>query len=359
MSRAALSVVVLMTRAWIGERPLNAEKDFVAFPAHPFWDSFCRWDSGWYDRIARLGYVAAEGQSDVAFFPAFPYLSRWLGPLLGGHFAAGLVIANLSLLGGLCFLYAMAEDPRATAEAHAGASDSRRAVWMVLVYPATVFFSAYYSEGLFFLGVAGSFYFYEKRRLLPAGAFGGLAAMTRGAGVLLFPALLLGALRRDGWRVRSARLLWLGLILLGLGVVMVDLAAEVGDPLAFVRVEAAWGRAPSLPLVTLVRGVRAFDPRELMDWLDLAATAGLLVVAVVAYRTLDLAHAVFALACVILPLCSGRMRGMERYAATVPALFLVLSMATSRPRFEKVAFLALGGLMAAQTALFVSWYWAG
>jgi Gpi18-like mannosyltransferase len=141
LGRGALLLVVALVRARVVERPQNEDKDFVAFPAHPLWDSFCRWDSGWYDRIARLGYVAPASpgrQADVAFFPAFPYLSRWLGPLFGGHWAAGLVLANLALLGGLWFVYALAER-------HGGAATARRAVWLVLAYPATVFDSAYYS----------------------------------------------------------------------------------------------------------------------------------------------------------------------------------------------------------------------
>jgi hypothetical protein len=148
-------------------------------------------------------------------------------------------------------------------------------------------------------------------------------------------------------------------VALGLGVVMVTLAVQVGDPLAFVRVQASWGRSSSLPVSTLVREAARLDPRELMDWLDLSATVGLLGVAVVALRRLDVGHAVFALACVVLPLCSGQVRSMERYAASVPAVFLVLAMATRRPVVERVVFLALGGLMVAQTALFVRWYWAG
>jgi hypothetical protein len=352
--RGALLVVVALSRAWIPERSPNAEKDFVAFPDHPLWDSFFRWDSGWYDRIARLGYFRGAGQSDVAFFPAFPYLSRWLGPLFGGHFAAGLVIGNAGLLAGLYLLHEMAVR-------HVGEDGARRAVWLVLVYPATVFYSAYYTEGLFLLAVTGSFYFYERDRLLPAGLFGGLAAMTRGAGVLLFPALLVGVLARGGWRLRglSPRALWLGLILVGLAVVLLTLEAEVGDPLAFMKVQASWGRASSSPVGTILREMARFDPGDLLDWLDLSATLGLVVVAAVAWKKLDPAHAVFALLCVVLPLCSGRTRSMERYAASVPAVFLVLALATRRPAVARAVFVGLAGLMVVQTGMFVRWYWAG
>jgi hypothetical protein len=349
LGRGALAAILWMSVAWLPARTPNDNRDFVAFPGHPLWDSLCRWDSGWYDRIARLGYSVSPGAaSDVAFFPAFPYLSRWLGPALGGHWAAGLAIGNAALLAGLWFTYRLGE-------LRGGPELARRAVWMVLLYPATVFYSAYYGEGLFLMAATGALYFCARDRLGWAGAMGGLAAMTRPVGVLLFPALLVGALRRGA---RPIAWTWLGLIPLGLLAVMVTLAVQVGDPFAFLRVEASWGRAAAWPWVTLVRGVLALDARELMDWLDLAATLGLLGVALATARG-DSGHAIFALGCVLAALSSGQLRSMERYAASVPAVFLGLARATGRPWVERVVLLLLGALMAVQTARFAGWYWAG
>ncbi len=354
--RAALLVVVFLARAFVPERAPNDDKDFVAFPSHPLWDSFCRWDSGWYDRIARLGYFRSgtDGQSDVAFFPAFPYLSRWLGPVFGGHWAAGLVISNLSLFGALYFVHALGER-------HAGEGGGRRAVWLVLLYPATVFYSAYYTEGLFLFAVLGAFHFYEQDDMRSAGLLGALAAMTRPVGVLLLPALLLGKLRRARWRPAavSPRVLWLGLVLVGFGVVLATYAVQVGDPLAFVTAEARWGHAPTMPLVTLVRAARQLGHARAIDVLDLVAALALFPVAFVARKRIDLAQALFTLACVALPLCSGMARSIERYAACVPAVFLVLALATRRRAVAMGVFLVFAALMVLQTTLFVSWYWAG
>ena len=60
----------LSARQNLGRIEATASASARAFPSHPLWDSFCRWDSGWYDRVARRGYFLQEGQSDVAFFPA-------------------------------------------------------------------------------------------------------------------------------------------------------------------------------------------------------------------------------------------------------------------------------------------------
>ncbi len=354
LGRGALLGIVAMAASWTNQRAPNDNKDFVAFAAHPLWDAFCRWDSGWYDRIARAGYFRADGQSDVAFFPAFPYLSRWLGHALGGHWPAGLALSNACLLAALFFVHEIAR-------ARLGADAARRAVWLVLLFPATVFFSAYYSESLFLCAAAGALFFYDRGRLLPAGLFGALAAATRGAGIVLLPALALGTLARAGWRPRAVprTAAWLGLIPLGLVSFMTLLHFAVHDALAFVHVQASWGREAATPVGTLLRALAAFQPGEVMDWLDLAATLGLVAVTAVSFKKLDTAHAVFACGCVLLPLLSGTLRSMERYAATCVPIYVVLAMAARARWVERAVLLASGALMVVQTTLFVGWYWAG
>jgi hypothetical protein len=230
----------------------------------------------------------------------------------------------------------------------------------VLAYPASIFYSAYYTEGLFLLAVAGCFYFFEQEKLLPAGLFGGLAALTRGAGIVLFPALLFGTLERRSWREPlTPRLLWLLLIPASLGIFMVTLSVSVGDPLAFMKEESNFGCSPTLPWNTIVAAVRHFNPGNIMECLDLLATALLLLVAAISVRTLGWAHGIFALGVVALPLFAGRVRSMERYSACVVPLFLVLAAATRRPWPARLVFLAFAAFMVLQTVLFANWYWAG
>ena len=53
-----------------------------------------RWDTGWYLSIVENGYVLQEGQSNVAFFPFFPFL--WKSLHLG--------MRSVSLLNAILFL---------------------------------------------------------------------------------------------------------------------------------------------------------------------------------------------------------------------------------------------------------------
>jgi len=66
-----------------------------AFPSHPFWSGFARWDSYFYHDIATAGYTQIKS---AAFFPLYPALMNLLGNLVGNVWAAGLIISNICWL---------------------------------------------------------------------------------------------------------------------------------------------------------------------------------------------------------------------------------------------------------------------
>jgi hypothetical protein len=58
--------------------PMAEREQFTVFPStNVFWDTFARFDSGWYFNIARYGYEWVEGgRSNLAFFPLYPMMMR-------------------------------------------------------------------------------------------------------------------------------------------------------------------------------------------------------------------------------------------------------------------------------------------
>ena len=294
-------------------------------------------------------------------FPLYPYLSRWLGLLLGNHLIAGIVLSQLSLLAAL---FAMAE----LAHSRSDEDGARRAIWLVLVHPATVFFSAFYPESLFLACTAGAFVCVDRGRMLGAGVLGAAAALARPTGIFLFPALALQALFQNQWRL-NLRLAVRGLPLLlvpaALGAFMLILRAKVGDPLAFLRTQGGWARGSAFPLATLIRDLWRLDLARLAPgfwpWaypIDIVASVGLLIVGVAAWRS-GPGHALFALLVVLAALASGRTLSVARFSATVPALYLVLARVTARPAVERPVLVLSASLAALYTVLFARGYWAG
>src|SRR5437588_4000489 len=63
-----------------------------------FWDCFVRYDAGWYLGIARNGYAyVAGGRSNLAYFPLYPLLMRYVGRLFGrsaaDFYLGGLIVS--------------------------------------------------------------------------------------------------------------------------------------------------------------------------------------------------------------------------------------------------------------------------
>src|SRR5260221_196841 len=90
---------------WVGRSVTQSSKpsyyNYTRLAA--FWDGWIRYDSGWFMKVVKHGYHL-EGQdprttqSDVAFFPLYPYTIRAAMKLVGGrnHWYAGLLISNVS-----------------------------------------------------------------------------------------------------------------------------------------------------------------------------------------------------------------------------------------------------------------------
>ena len=323
-------------------------------PEHAFWNGFFRWDGGWYRSIALFGYKYRPGApSSVAFYPLYPYLARWLGVVVGGPFVAGLVIANLSTLGGIYYLLRLGRHAFDDAVAE-------RAAVQLLVFPTSFFLSSFYTEGLFFVLAAGSMFHFYRGRYVTSGVLGGLSMLARSSGLVLFAALALD-LGLDLYK-RRQRFRWqmLGLLLIpaGLGAFMLLLQHEVGDPLAFMKVMSNWGRVRSLPWVPLIDAFRKLTPllpdrfddsQQVLDALTALAFLGI-GVAMVRERY-PVAMSVLVLGGVLMPLSTYVLASMGRYVlALFPAFYYLGSKCKEHPRLERFLifastfFLALYGI---------------
>jgi hypothetical protein len=165
------------------------------FSPHRLLDIWGRWDSGWYLSIAQHGYQLSGDvqsvQSNIAFFPLYPFLVRLFALLVpaawrtrGTVLLVGVVLSNLFLLAALVLLFKLVLtmfDDDAVA---------RKSVLYLLLFPTSFFFSCFYTESAFLLLGVATFYLATKRLWLPAAITGFLLSLTRPLGALiLVPAL--------------------------------------------------------------------------------------------------------------------------------------------------------------------------
>lgn len=166
-------------------------------------DNWNRWDTIWYDDLARLGYNmrGPNGYTNVAFFPLYPLLTRTLHDAVAfvGHSVLGIampdaywppyiipamIVSNVCAIAALLFFYTFLrlDHDRAVA---------RRAVTLLALSPMALYLFAAYSEGTFLLCAIAFFYALRLERWWQAGLWGLLAGATRAPGALLLVPFLM------------------------------------------------------------------------------------------------------------------------------------------------------------------------
>jgi hypothetical protein len=161
--------------------------------AHLIVEPFRQWDGTWYVNVAEVGYHPGQ-TANSAFWPLYPWLMR-----LGSNLTSlapeviGYVISNVAFFFALYFLYRLVNLDFSTTVAE-------KTLWAVALFPTAFFFTAVYTESLFFLLAIAALYFARRGEWLLAGSIGLLAALTRSAGMMLLAPFLIMFLQQYGWK---------------------------------------------------------------------------------------------------------------------------------------------------------------
>jgi hypothetical protein len=330
----------------------------VSRTEHAFWDTFARYDAGWYHGIASQGYLYGEGgRNNLAFFPAYPMLMRAGGSLLGGrqedYYFAGIVISWLSFAAAMTVLYRLAllDLPRPAA---------LRAVSYAAVFPFAYFFGLVYSESLFLLALVVATYGLRMQRWLVGSVGGAVMTATRVTGVMAIPGLALvgwqvaaGDRRR---RVRASLTVAAGLI--GIGTYSLYNYMVSGTPVAWYHAITFWGYEPGgNPFSGVVGLLQALATRPYQflttermapyDTLNALTALGALALVPIIWRRFNAGYALIVLAGLLLPLSSGQFEGLGRYCSVQFPIALALASLTGEMRHHlllavSAAFYALG-----------------
>jgi hypothetical protein len=388
---------VVVVAAWVGASSL-IQANPTTYHKGVFTEAALMWDAAWYAGIARNGYVTpAPGiTSNLAFPPLLPLLTQALAgffssqglnmgdPAWGPWALAGVLISNIAFFAALYILWHLVALDHPTAVAD-------RTLWLVAAFPLGVFWSAFYTESLFLLLAVGCV-LAARRGLWPvAGALGGLAVLTRWAGLLLIAVLMVEwvAARRRGqaaaWRLppRPAWLTvgWLGLVPLALGGYMLYLQEAYGAPWAVFQSQAqGWQHGLSFFVQTYADGanllwqsVTQTGPRadsvlhwgfgnSLYMWLDLAMPLLFTGLGVLGWRRGwlrpgDLAWLALGL---IFPLSLNTTISLTRYLMPLwPALIVGARLCTGRPGLERAWLVVSTGLLAVGAYLYANAKWIG
>jgi hypothetical protein len=349
--------------------PLGAFGDILFSP-------LARWDSAWYLRIAHDGY---SGGADAAFFPLYPLLVRGL---VLPHASEAALLVSAYVVSLACFLGALWLLQRLV-ELELGRRVAVATVWLIALFPASLYFGAPYSESLFLLVSVGAFYAARTGRWAWAGSLAAAAAATRSAGIVLFVPLFV--LWLDSRPRRSVDLAWLGLAPIGLATYALYLGLDHGDAFAFIDAQKAWYRDFAGPFVgvwdgttaawdgirQLVSGSRetAYFAPAAGDPFRIAAINLLLfsflvfafVAVVGAFRRLPRAYGAYALAALALPLSypvgPQPLMSLPRFLAVLFPLFIWLAVVSEERGWTMQVASASAVGLGLFTTQFAAWEW--
>lgn len=338
--------------------------------------------------------VSGYRHFNFAYFPLYPLLVK----ILDYHLVIDPPYVGIAL-SAICFLAAMLVFYKIVS------LDFREdivyiSLFLMSFFPLAFFYHTMYSDSLFLLLSALSFYFArragqnglsetaKKRRWIIAGIFGGLTTATRLAGLALLPALLIEWYLQSHdklpiLQIRKSRVIvkaknlrksivpffttaFIPLTLTGLGFIsyLVYLQMFHGDFLLFQKSMTAWLQHEFIfPPQVVFRYLKilVLVPRyEFVYWIAVAEFISMILYFALTFyvaKKVRLSYAVLMFFIFLLPTFTGTFAGMPRYILHTFPAFIGIALLVSKYKFLKfpllVIYLILGFIF---TGLFTRGY---
>ena len=247
------------------------------------------------------------------------------------------------------------------------------AVALLSAYPFAIFFSAPYTEALFVLTMLGAWYHLRRDERWAAFAWGLMAGLTRPNGCLLSVPLALmvlaplwqqGGLRRPpgGWATVADRMIVAAAPGLGMLLYSAYIYELTGDPLMWIRLQAAWGRQ-NLGVAAFLagewrsvaqQGGYQYITSNVPDFLNISAATLVTAAVIPVWRRFGVAPAALLVVNLVPSLASGGWLSVGRATSVLFPVFLWLAdVVPVRHRVVVVA--AFAGLQVFAAVLFFTW----
>lgn len=334
--------------------------EHVTANAHPFINMWARWDSLWYLEIAKSGYeFKPDAPSNGSFFPLYPMNMRLVHryiklPHDAGWMLAGIIVSNVALVAALCYLILLIRlDFDETIAA--------RSVLYLSIFPATLFFSAVYTESLFLLIVVSVFYYARKGRWLIASLIGAAGALCRAPGFLLIVPLAFEYLAQKNFRWRAIKIDIFSLALIPIALLshVAYLRYKFGAWDVIGQGQGNFGRGFALLPITIWKYFSEHHPLAPLniadiDFVFLLCFAALLVFTALRVRP---SYSIYAAVSLFFVTTWGFPNSISRYALVIFPFFIALALLGRNETFNRVYLIISTGLAAFFMLLFSQWGW--
>jgi Gpi18-like mannosyltransferase len=326
------------------------------------------WDAQWYLKIATNGYPARKeferytsatqmGGLTYAFFPFYPILLSIENTLFSNIEMTAFVFSNLLLLMNFVSLYYVITKLYSS-------NIAVRSIFLLFLFPFSIFFRSYFTEGLFLFLLIWFSYFMIKNRWLSATVILSLLFVTKPNALPLGIAFMYFLY----WGVRQKKIKFLTAILYLLFGILPFLwwlqfcFTQTGNPLYWNEVQSVWFQSSSLfyPIKHNVSLILSFWKLPLHSWheskVDTFVVLASLFIVIFGKKVLKPQLWLIIFLLVVVPLFDKDMMSYSRYQSVSFPLFLYLGL-----KIKGIPFYLLCGvfliLLCVCSLFLVNWYW--
>jgi Gpi18-like mannosyltransferase len=317
-----------------------------------FFNLFARWDSAYYAHIATHGYT-----HDVylGFFPFYPFILKIFHPLMLNVGINEIAVSGF-LLSNIFFVLTCVYFFKLTHLLFLDKNLAYLSVVFISIFPASIFFSAMYSESLFMFLTIAAFYYMEKGEWQKSTVLGVLSGITKFVGFLVFIPLLWNAMRKP-----KKAIIYPILVSLSPLIFFAYSYFLTGDLFKYIHVqESNWNRGLFNPIYAL----QSLPKGNLLILIPILAIT---VISFIYYffRIFKsntkvkkiLPYYYYAVVLLIVYLISGPIISFPRYVLTLMPIFWFMAEVSLRSSgLKEFLFLFNSMLLALGTVLFVNLY---
>lgn len=332
--------------------------------------SIGQYDAQWYLGIASEGYPAnlflgdekTQGPSETlsyAFFPLYPLLVRTFNNVLGGVELSAFIVANVLMIINFVSLY-LVVGKIATRDI------ALKTCFLLFLFPFSIFYRSYFSEGLFLFLLIWFSYFLYKKSFLAAGLVLALLNVTRPNAffldVIYYIYASWGFLKNERSLFRIFVIFITPLIPFAFWAVFNYI--EKDNALFFWQTQGNWFNSKNIlsPIQTNIFNLKNYFSLPFHSFHRSQIDVSVAIVAIfILFTSRKLLPSIFwwlSIVLLALPLLIKDTMSYGRYVSVVFPLFIYIAYILRGPKY----YLTVGVfflLLLVTSLYFVNWYWVG
>lgn len=155
---------------------LSGKFDFLLTNSFEYW---LRWDAPHFIYIAQYGYTnVGDPANYIVFPPLYPIFIKIFGSIFGNFNFWAVTISMVLFSVSGCLFYKLVKEIW-------DKNIAKKSLFLLAIFPTSYFFTAPYTEALFWVFAMLTLLMSKRKRFFLAGVFAGLAILSRLPGILL------------------------------------------------------------------------------------------------------------------------------------------------------------------------------